>query len=279
MTTTTRPRSELGSAPTRQTDHRHAIRTTRTDLQALPTVLRSEWIKLSSLRANTVIVALTVAAGGLAAWLVATLVTDEVLTVSEVFVYPALLTAVLAAVAGILSFTSEAQHGTLATSLAAQPARWVIAVAKATMAAVVGLVLGGIGMTAAAAGAAAGGLELGSTSAMAATTGWALLYTASAAVLGLGIGMIVHHSAGAVSGLLVWWFVVENLLRTFSPAEVVHFLPFDAGYRVLEVGNDFDTPAVIAAALSRSQYALIFGGYALVAAIAGTALLHRRDIN
>ncbi|MCU1499262.1 MAG: hypothetical protein JWM47_3215 [Acidimicrobiales bacterium] len=279
MTTTTLPTSELSSAVIHRRDHRHATRTTRTDLQALPTVLRSEWIKLSSLRANKVIVALTAVVAGLAAWAVAVLVTDEVLVVSEVFVFPALLTAVFATVAGILLFTSEAQHGTLATALTAQPARWVVALAKVTMTVAVGLVLGAVGMATGAAGAAAGGLELGNTSAMAATTGWALIYTASAAVLGVGIGMIVRHSAGAVSGVLVWWFVIENLLRTFLPAKAVHLLPFDAGYRVLEVGNDFDSPEVIATALTRSQYGLVFGAYAIAAAITGAVLLSRRDAN
>jgi hypothetical protein len=43
---------------------------------------------------------------------------------------------------------------------------------------------------------------------MPAIVGWALPYTSGSAVLGLGVGvgMIVRHSAGAVSGILVWCF-------------------------------------------------------------------------
>ncbi|MCU1497913.1 MAG: hypothetical protein JWM47_1866 [Acidimicrobiales bacterium] len=249
------------------------------DLRAVPDVLRSEWIKLASLRSNKVLLALAVVVDGAASFATAKLVTDEVLTVSQVFVYPAVFTAVFAAVAGILAFTSEVNHGTLAVTLAARPARWVIAAGKAIAAVAVGVVLGAVGMVAGGAGAAIGGLPLGDVSAMAATSGWALVYTGAAATIGLGIGMIARHSAGAISGLLVWWFVAENLLRTFLQPEIGRFLPFDAGYRTLGVGSNFDTPEILAVALRRPQYALVFVACALVALVTGTVLLHRRDAN
>lgn len=126
-------------------------------------------------------------------------------------------------------------------------------------------------------GAAAGGLALGDVSGLASTAGWALVYTGGSATIGLGIGMATRHSAGAISGLLVWWFVAENLLRTFAPPTVGRFLPFDAGYRILDIGSNFDTPEILAAALRRPQYALAFVTYALAALAAGTILLHRRD--
>jgi ABC-2 type transport system permease protein len=256
---------------------RSTTRSTRDDLDAVPQALRSEWIKLSSLRANKVILVVAAAVNGLAAWSVATFVTDEVLTVSEVFVYPAVLTAALAAIAAILVFTSEAQHGTLAGSLAAQPTRWVLAASKTATAAVIGVVLGAVGMIGGVAGATLGGLERGDTSAMAITALWAMFFTSMASLIGLGLGMIVRHSAGAISGLLVWWFVVENLVRPIAPPNVGRFLPFDAGYRLLEVGSDFDTPAILAVAFTRPQLALVFSGYAAVAMIVGTVLLSRRD--
>lgn len=239
--------------------------------------LTSEWRKLSTVRANRVLLGVTVAVNGLAAYAVAVSVKDEVLTTSQVFVFPALLTAVLAAVAGILLFSSDAQHGTLAATFTAQPQRGVIAAAKVLTAVAVGIALGAVGLVAASAGAVAAGLDLGDGSAMAATALWALGFTTSAAVIGVGIGMTVRHGAAAISGLLVWWFVIENLIRAFAPATVARFLPFDAGYRVLGVGSDFDTPEILAAALSRAEYGLIFAGYAAVAAAVGTVLLLRRN--
>jgi ABC-2 type transport system permease protein len=247
------------------------------DSRAFPNALTSEWIKFSSVRANKVILGLTAAVGGITSWAVATFVTDEVLTVAEVFIYSTVLTAGFAAVAGIMLFTSEAQHGTLATALAAQPARWVIAASKAITAAAFGLVLGAAGMAAGFGGAALGGLHMGDTSTMPVTVLWALLFTSLAGALGLGIGMIVRHGSGAISGLLVWWFAVENLLVVAAPAEIARLLPFDAGYRLLGMDSDLDSEELIAAAFTRPQYALIFGGYTAIALIVGTVLLDRRD--
>lgn len=254
------------------------LRPSRRELRALPNALRSEQIKLSTVRTTKVLFVLTAIVGFVAAYATAKLVTDEVLTVSKVFVYPAVFTAVFAAISGILMFSSEAQHGTLGVTLAAQPARWVIAAAKALVAIAVGVTLGATGMAAAAGGAALGGLALGNASAMAATAGWALLYTSTAATFGFGVGMIARHSAGAISGLLVWWFVAENLLRTFTPPTIGRFvLSFDAGYRTLGVGSNFDTPEILAAALRRPEYALIFVSYAVMSLAVGTILLSRRD--
>ena len=83
------------------------------------------------------------------------------LTASELFIYPLPLIATLATVTGILMFTAEAQHGTLAVALTARPARWVIVAAKTTMATTVGLALGATGMVAGFGGAVLGGVELG----------------------------------------------------------------------------------------------------------------------
>jgi hypothetical protein len=256
---------------------RSAVRTSTHDLRALPAALRSEWIKLTSLRANRAILAMTAATGALIAGVLAATATDPALTASELFIYPLPLVAMLAAVAGILMFTGEAQHGTLAVAFTARPARWVFVAAKTVTAAAVGAVLGATGMVAGFGGAAVGGVELGSGSALASRSAWALLYITLAALIGLGVGMIVRHTAGAISGLLMWSFVVESLFAPALPESVRHLLPFSAGYRLLDAGPSFEAPVTIVDELARPQYALIFGGYALVSLILGLVLLHRRD--
>jgi ABC-2 type transport system permease protein len=276
---TTAIRTMNTAAPVATTSYCAASRSTSDDVESIPKVLKSEWIKLSSVRANKAIFGLTTAAGGFVAWAVATLVTKEVQTASQVFIFSTVLTGVFAAVAGILLFSSEAQHGTLATALTAQPARWVLVAAKTMMAAAFGLVLGAAGMAASFGGALLGGLALGDTSAMAATTLWALLFTALSAVLGLGIGMIVRHSSGAISAVLVWGLVVENLLTLFLPEQVSRFLPFVAGNNLLAIQADGAFAESAATALTRAQDALVFGGYTAAALIVGTVLLYRRDTN
>jgi ABC-2 type transport system permease protein len=277
--TTTISNPHLMSAINKPSENRSAARSRSDDLKSVPAALHSEWIKLSSLRANKAILGATAIVGGVVAWASATFVTDEVLTVARVFIFPTVLTAVLAAVAGILLFTSEAEHGTLATGLSAQPARWVIVAAKAAMAAAFGLVLGAAGMVAGFGGAVLGGLDMGDTSTMAATTLWALLFTALATVFGMGIGMIIRHSSGAISGLLVWWLVVENLLTMFLPEQASRFLPFFAGNSMLAIDGEGAFAESAALALSRPQDALIFGGYTAAALTLGTVLLYRRDTN
>lgn len=103
------------------------------------------------------------------------------------------------------------------------------------------------------------------------------MFTTIASVLGLGVGLIVRHSAAAISGLIVWWLVVENLLWAFLPETVSRFLPFYAGGALLGVEVDTTAPETIAVALSQTQDALVFGGYAALALLAGTVLLYRRD--
>ncbi len=265
------------AAATTITEYRPATRFAGGDVRAVLAALRSDWIKASTVRVNRAILLLALVGGLLVSWAVAMFVTDEVLVVSEVGFYWTSVTSMLAAIAGVLLFGSEVQHGTLAAAVAARPARWIIALSKTLTAAVVGLIVGAVGLAAGFSGAALSGLDMGATSALPVTVAWALLFTTLSAVLGLGIGMIVRHSTAAIAGVLVWGFVLENLFNLFLPVEVSRFLPFFAGNKLLAYANDFDTPEALAVELTRPESALVFGGYAAVALLVGTVLLYRRD--
>ena len=233
----------------------------------------------TALRANKVILALTAITGAVIAGALAATATDPTLTASELFIYPLPLVAMLASVVGILMFTGEAQHGTLAVALVARPARWVIVVAKTIMATTVGLALGTTGMIAGFAGAVAGrrparhrfGPDLPGA------VGPALHRPGRPDRPRRGHDRPSHrrrhHRALAV--------VVRHRepVRPGHPQGVRHFLPFSAGYRLLDAGPNFEAPVAIADLLGRPQYALIFGGYALISLTIGTLLLYRRDSN
>ena len=270
------PRPSTTSADHRLTRHRGD------DIAAVADAARSEWIKLRTLRSTPAIIALTVVIGVLLSWILATFVktdpdTDLPFTVGDTFIFSTWLTTVLAVIMGTLLFTSEVQHGTLAGSLTAHPSRWPVVAAKILVATGFGLLLGVVGMATGFVGALAGGIEVGDTSGVMTTVLWGLLYTVGSALLGLGVGMVVRHSAGAVSGVLVWWLVVESLVVQFAPAEVVRFVPFDTGFRTLGIESDFDVPEVVAAGLSNPLHASIFWGYVLAALAIGAVLVHRRD--
>ena len=87
-------------------------RSRRDDVASFPASLKSEWIKLWSIRSNPAILGLTVVVGVLLSWILATFVetdpdTHEVFTVAQTFIFSTWLSTVLAAVAGTLMFTSE----------------------------------------------------------------------------------------------------------------------------------------------------------------------------
>lgn len=255
-----------------------ATRTIGDSVRAMPTTLKAEWIKLSSLRSNWVIAGLTAGVGGFVTWAIATYATGDAFTVAEVFTIATVFTAVFAAIGGILSFTSESQHGTLAPSLTAQPARAVIAGAKTIVAAGYGAFLGTIGLAAGYLGAYLGPIATGDTSSMLSTSLWAIGFAALASVLGLGLGMIARVSTAAVSGLLVWWLVVENLVGVFLAERYARFMPFNAGNGMIGAA-DGPEGAVSGLALTATENALVFGGYAAAALALGTVLLYRRDSN
>ena len=281
MTITTHPTASASVAQASPTV-RVLQRSRRDDTASIPTALHSEWIKVSSLRSNVTILALTPVIGVALSWILATFVkidpdTDLPFTVGETFIFSTWLTTVLAAIMGTLMFTSEAQHGTLATAVAAQPARWVTVASKTTVAASFGLAMGILGMIGGLSGAILGGLAKGDTSGMASTALWGLLLTTLAPVLGLGVGMILRHSAAAVSILLVWAFVLENIARTLIPVSTARYMPFSAATGMLGMSSATDTPESLAAALTPFQNAVLFGGYAFALLAIGTTLFYRRD--
>ena len=254
------------------------------DVAALPAAFRSEWIKLRSLRSTPGLLGAVMVIGVLLSWIIATFVKTDPdthlrFTIGQTFIFSSWLTTVLAVVMGTLLFTSEVQHGTLASAVTTQPARWVIVAAKAAVGSILGLAMGVLGMAAGFGGAVIGGLEAGDTSGSLATAGWGVLLTALAPILGLGIGMIIRHSAGAVTTVLVWALVIENLIKGFAPPNFSRFLPFSAATGLLGIKSAGDSAETMAAALSRVQDAFLFSAYIAVAIAIGTALLYRTDAN
>ncbi|MEP7045960.1 MAG: hypothetical protein ABI949_04740 [Ilumatobacteraceae bacterium] len=239
---------------------------------------------MTSIRSNPTILASSVVIGLLLSWIIATFVrtdpdTHEVFTVAQTFIFSTWLSTVLAAITGTLMFTSEVQHGTLSAVVTAQPARWVTVVAKAAIAAGFGLAMGVLAMIGGFSGATLSGLDMGDTSGMAATALRGLMVASVAAVLGLGVGMIIRHSSAAVSTLLVWALVLENIVRTVAPPTTSRFLPFSAADHLLGIKSASDTAATAVVALSRVQDAFLYIGYAAAALVIGTVLLYRRDTN
>jgi hypothetical protein len=248
----------------------------------LRSAIRSEWIKLRSIRATPIFVGLATVIGvGMALILGRVVKTDPYdhlpFTIGNTFLVSSWLTTLFAVVAGTLLFTSEVQHGTLAGAFTARPAKMIVVAAKTAIAALLGLAMGALGIAGGLAGGIASGMDTGDMSGAAAGVAWALVLTTLAAVLGLGVGIVVRHSAAAVTTVLVWALAVETLVRGMVPATVSRLLPFSAAHGLLGTRGATDTPETLAAALSSVQNAAVIGCWATLAVTIGTALLIRKD--
>ena len=89
----------------------------------------------------------------------------------------------------------------------------------------------------------------------------------------------IPHSAGAITGVLVWALVIENLIKGFAPANFSRLMPFSAAAGLVNITSAGDNAKTLAAALTRVQDAFLFSGYTFLALAIGTALLYCRDAN
>ncbi len=244
--------------------------------------IRSEWIKLRSVRATPIFVGLSIVIGvAMSLILGAALKTDPYdhlpFTIGNTFLVSTWLTTVFAMVAGTLLFTSEVQHGTLAGALTSRPSRTIFVSAKVFIAAVLGLTMGVVGIVGGLIGGVASGMDAGATSGAVTGVFWALVLTTLASVLGLGVGLIVRHSAAAVTAVLVWALAIETIVRGFVPPTVSRLLPFTAAHGLLGTRSQADTPEILAAAFSSVGNAMVIGFWAAAAVAIGTTLLMRKD--
>jgi ABC-type transport system involved in multi-copper enzyme maturation permease subunit len=249
------------------------------DLRA---AIRSEWIKLRSVRSTSIFLGLAIVLGlGMSLILGNVVKTDPYehlpFTIGNTFLVSSWLTTLFAVVAGTLVFTSEVQHGTLAGALTARPSEPIIVGSKVVIAAALGFAMGALGIVGGLVGGIASGMDTGDMSGAVSGVVWALVLTTLAAVLGLGVGLVVRHSAAAVTSVLVWALAVETLVRGMVPATVSRLLPFTAAHGLLGTRSAADTPETLAAALSNVGNAAVIGCWAAAAVAIGTALLIRRD--
>jgi hypothetical protein len=97
----------------------------------------------------------------------------------------------------------------------------------------------------------------------------AIVGTALWGAIGVAVGAIVPNQVGAVISLLAWGFVVENLVFGFLP-KIGRFLPGHASDAMMGPIQDKLLPGNAGTA--------VVVAWALILAIAGVALLKRRDV-
>lgn len=233
--------------------------------------LRAEWIKLRTLLANKIMWLVAVAFPVVVSVLTAGFSNDvfDSIDAAEIITGLTVVTALIFAVMGVVSITGEYAHGTIRPTFAAQPRRWSPLVAKtlvvvsvAAVTTVLVLALSWALFTTVADDAenefaAALGAERwpfwsfqGERLLPPAMFAGLLVMTVGLVLVGLGVGMLVRNIGGAVAIVLLWPWLVENLLaamleNVFDMQDAQKWMPMQQGFSLFLVDRfDFDRTRV-----------------------------------
>ena len=249
-------------------------------------LLRSEWIKLRSVRSTVWAYAVTIVGGiGLSVMLGLTF-TGEGMPAAEQVDYAVqaatmglILAQLSVAVLGVLVISGEYTTGMIRSTLTAVPHRYPALLAKAAVFAavtfVVGLVItfGGYFVSSPLMAARGAESSLTDPGVVQALVGGAL-YLSLVGILSLGIGTIVRSGAGGIAaaiGLLMLAPIVFALIPAEWAADIARYLPTAVGgamYRIHIEGGSAMDPV---------QGSLFLLAWVVVALGTGAALLTRRD--
>ncbi|QOR69911.1 ABC transporter permease subunit [Ruania alkalisoli] len=264
---------------------------------SFPRVLRSEWIKFTTLRSTPWTIGVTIAVMVLISLAMAwgmsqtaemaasgdlppeaqegmTDPTAGAFAASFGYAFGQIVVVVL----GVLLISGEYATGQIKSSIAAVPSRWPVLAAKGVLAAAVAFVTGVIGVAVAYVvtlpmldqhDMAA---DLGNSEHLRVLLG-APLYLMAIALLSLGIAAMLRHSAAAISAVLgvilvlpiLTQFITLDWLQDMAP-----YFPSTAGERIMgtDTGQEVLTPW---------EGLGVLGVYVAVVWIAAIVLLRRRD--
>lgn len=211
-------------------------------------VISSEWIKIRSVRSNywtlsiaalaTIGITAIVARGIAAAQ--KTPAPSPITPLIQSFLGYAEYTIIPVSILGVLAFTSEYTTGLIQTTLTAVPRRWPLVLAKAAVIGAITLAAGELLAFAAflltqALIAHQGGMSLSTPGVLGSVIAAGVLLPACA-LIGLGVGAIVRHTAGAIAAALGVIYLA-GLLCLLLPApwadRIGRFTVAFAGYQII----------------------------------------------
>jgi ABC-type transport system involved in multi-copper enzyme maturation permease subunit len=261
--------------------------------QSLGTAIRSEWIKLRTLRSTWVglasILLVLVGFGAIAAAVsTGTVATPggrgggfggegPVATVLTGANFAVLLMGILGALAGAREYGSRM----IAATVAAVPRRWQVVVAKATVFTGIGLVVSVIGVLGAffvgmgvLSGAGAATVSLTGAGVLREVLGMAAYITA-VGLIGLGLGILLRSVAGSIGAVVAGVMVLPALAGALLPdswAPILQYLPSSAaaGFTTVQAAG--------ADVLSAGAGALVLAAWVVAILGAAVASITRRDV-
>ena len=246
-------------------------------------ILNAERIKLATIRSPLWSAALAAVLGlgvaalqGASAYGAGGLPPESAVTGVAVFAVPVLM------ILSAMVVTGEYRTGMIRATFAATPNRTLVLVAKAVVAAVCSGVYSAVLVLGAVVVARMTADPLSSTGLSPAEPGvWRVvgavaLYAMLAAVLGVAVGALLRHTAGAVAVLLLWPLVVEPVLGNMPnlATEVGPYLPFVNAFVFTDVPWLFPGYAMPWGPLGSLVY---FGLVVAAAFVAAAVVVNRRD--
>jgi ABC-2 type transport system permease protein len=247
-------------------------------------ILRSEWIKLRTVRMNLVLFIIAVAFPVTVCVLVTALQKKKdinTVDLAGLVTGTSVVTALLLGVVGAVSISSEFAHGTIRPTFAATPRRGRVLIAKAAVIAVFAAVAEALvvvfcfAVSSAIASSRGASISLGNEPTARAGMIGVVVFAVIVSLLGYGLGMLLRITPVAVAVLILWPLVVENIIVAILSAAGVdnptNFLPYVSGIRL---GNPED---VQPGEIGRIAGGLFFAAFAAVIAAVGATLTARRD--
>lgn len=247
-------------------------------------VLRSEWIKLRTVRMNYVLAIIAVAFPVIVVVLTAVFADPDGYDARDlvnVVTGTSVVTGLLLGVIGAAGITGEFGFGTIRPTFAATPQRLRVVVAKGavvvlatTALATVVQLVGWFAGSAIARGRGAT-IDLAEVPTAVPAMVGAVVLTALMSLAGYGFGLITRSTPVAVSILIVWPLIAEGLVGGLlglatDNDDIPRWMPFQAGIRLALVELVDDGP-------SRLMAGGYFGAVALLLVALGAWAVNRRD--
>jgi ABC-2 type transport system permease protein len=249
--------------------------------------LRSEWIKLRTIRMNHVLVILAIAFPLIIVVLTAVLIDIDDMDAKDLaglVTGTSVVTGMLLGVIGAASITGEFGFGTIRPTFAATPKRMRVVIAKGIVTVVVALVVEAAvvvlcyGVGSGILESRGASLDLGSpgSDGAKAAMGGVVLFAAIVSLLGFGLGLLMRSTPASVAVLILWPLVAEGIVGALlAAAGVEHpfkWLPYNAG---INLGN----PDAVEGgdSLGRLIGGLYFFAVAAGVTALGSVVTNRRD--
>lgn len=182
-----------------------------------------------------------------------------------------------------LSVTTEYRFGTIRTTFQAVPHRASALLAKTGVVALLSFVIGEIaafGAWGLASAMRSEDLTLNTTAEWINVAGVGVVF-ALASVIAVAVGILIRHSAGAISLLLIYNLAVESLIQLIPKVgvEIHKWLPFNVADKFLRGSGTpmVEGPPPSDAVLSPAWALAYFAGFALVMLAISLVVAKRRD--